>query len=111
MFFLPRIHILVQNIFSIRLVTYWLSKGVVKYEYVMTMGCAEAQNPFLQNQFSGTCAAAVPGMSPTQGLWYSTFTSGISMDYLLIRGVLHPTPFVGDAGVHRNVVVQIERID
>jgi hypothetical protein len=32
--------------------------------------------------------------------------------YVLIvkgLGMLHPTPFVGDAGVHRKVVVQIER--
>jgi hypothetical protein len=40
----PPIHSHVSNILSIMLVTYWCCKGVVTYEYVMTMRCT-AQNP------------------------------------------------------------------
>ena len=44
MFFHTHIHWSIRNIVYIMLVTNWWSKGVVKYEYVMTMGCAAQES-------------------------------------------------------------------
>ena len=112
MFFHTHIHRSVRNIVYIMFVTNWWSEGVVKYEYVMTMGCA-AQESILAKSIT-VLAEQYPVCHQQRDSGTLRCHPGICMDCLLFRvvvalGMLHPTPFVGDAGVHRKVVVQIER--
>lgn len=102
-FFHPLIQNLIRYRLNISMIMNWVSKGVVKYAFMMTMGCA-ALKPFLQ-----ILCFCKRGSSSTHGLWHSMSSASepsICMDYLLwiLRalvglGMLDPTPVIGDAGV------------